>query len=211
VLSDGRAIACWSRQASDKSWSIAARFLDADGAPAGDELVIEPSPRRMDWEPAVAPGREGGFLLAWTAGTREAAVRGEEWRDVVARSFDAQGKSRGPLLALSTSAGEQDHPEIVRLDDGTFAVAWEDDLSGHDEIHARRILASEADLGPSARLTSPSRGCSLDHQSPHIASAGEGLAALWSSSERSKGWDVVLAVFGSRFDGGRRPDEPRPR
>ncbi len=203
LLSDGRAIACWSRQAKDKTWSIAARFLDADGAPAGDEIAIEPSPRRMDWEPAVAAGKDGGFLLAWTAGTREAAVRGEEWRDVVARSFDAQGTSRGPLLALSTSAGEQDHPEIARLADGSFAVAWEDDLSGQDQVHARRVLASETEIGPTARLSAPSKGCALDHQSPHIAPLGEGLAALWSSSERSKGWDVVLAVFGSRFDGSR--------
>jgi hypothetical protein len=212
VLGDGRTIACWSRQAKDKTWSIAARFLDAEGAPAGDELALEHSPRKMDWEPALAPGHDGGFVLAWTAGTREAAVRGEEWRDVVARSFDAQGKSRGPLLRLSSDAGEQDHPEIARLPDGSFAVAWEDDLSGHDEVHARRVLASETELGPAVRLSPPSRGCALDHQSPHIAPAGEGLAALWSSSERSKGWDIVLSVFGPRFDGPRpRPDEKRPR
>jgi hypothetical protein len=205
ILADGRAIACWSRQAKDKSWSIVARFLDAEGVPAGDEFEIERSPRRMDWEPAVAAGREGGFLLAWTAGTREAAVGGEEWRDVVARSFDAQGKSRGPLLPLSTAAGEQDHSEIARLADGSFAIAWEDDLSGHDEVHARRILASETEIGPAVRLTAPAKGCALDHQSPHIAAAGEGLVAVWTSSERSKGFDVVLAVFGSRFDGARSP------
>ncbi len=180
--------------------NVVLRVLDADGAPIGDEIEIEPSPRGMDWEPFAAAGADGGFVLAWTAGTREAAVRGEEWRDVVARSFDSQGHAQGPLLAVSTLNGEQDHPEVVRLSDRTWAVAWEDDLSGFDQIHLRRILNAGTELGPTVRLTSPGTGCSPNHQSPHIAPAGDGLAALWSSSARSKGWDVELAFFGPRFD-----------
>lgn len=206
VLDDGRAIVCWSRRANGKAgvqdltWSLRGRFLGADGAPEGKEIEFEPSTGGMDWEPALAPGPEGGFLLAWTAGTREAAVRGREWRDVVARAFDRSARPLAPLLPISPEDGEQDHPEIVRLADGSFAVAWEDDISGHDEAHLRRILKSGADLGPIVRMDSPSRGCALDHESPHIAPARSGLAALWSSSERSKGWDVVFESFGPRFD-----------
>ena len=110
VLEDGRALACWSRQSKNKVWTIVARSLDLDGSPLGEEIGIEPTARGMDWEPALAPAPDGGFLLAWTAGTREAAVRGEEWRDVVARSFDSEARPRGPLLAISPLHGEQDHP-----------------------------------------------------------------------------------------------------
>jgi len=205
VLDDGRAIVCWSRRSSDpaaldRAWSIRGRFLAVDGAPTGKEIEFEPSPGGVDWEPAVAPGPDGGFLIAWTAGTRESAVHGREWRDVVARAFDAAANPITPLLRISPDPGEQDHPEIVRLADGSSAVAWEDDISGHDEAHLRRIPKSGRDLGPIVRLDSPSRGCALDHQAPRIAPARSGFAAIWSSSERSKGWDVVLEAFGPRFD-----------
>jgi hypothetical protein len=205
VLDDGRAIACWCRRADDpgshdRIWSLHGRFLDADGAPMGEKVEFEPSPGGMDWEPALAPGADGGFLVAWTAGTREGPVRGREWRDVVARAFDASGNPVGPLLRISPDAGEQDHPEILRLADGTCAVAWEDDITGHDEIHLRRILRAGPELGPIVRLDSPSRGCALDHEAPHLGTARAGLAAVWSSSERSRGWDVVLESYGPRFD-----------
>ena len=49
-------------------------------------------------------------------------------------------------------------------------------------------------------MTASGTGCARDRQSPHIAPSEEGLVAIWSSSSRSKGWDVEWKRFGPRFD-----------
>ncbi|MBK7876908.1 MAG: hypothetical protein IPJ77_14375 [Planctomycetes bacterium] len=197
VLDDGRLVCAWDVQAAGRppKCHLRARFLDRDGVPQGDELAFEPSMFGIDWDPSVAPAPKGGFVMAWCAGAPN-----DPGRDVFARAFDAQGRPDGPFLPLSTLSNEQDWPSIVRLDDGTWAVAWEDDLSGHDQTYVRRILASKRELGPVRCMNELDSKVVPDRVLPSIAPWNGGWIATWGDRRRSLGWDVYAKVAGPRFD-----------
>jgi hypothetical protein len=198
-LEGDRLLATWSCRSKEGVWSLRARFLDTDCVPQGDEIVFEPTAKKQDWDPSVAPAKEGGFVMSWCSGAPD-----DFSRDVVARMFDAQGRPSGPLLPISPILNEQDHPHIVRLADGTWAVAWEDDVSGHDHTYLRRIETSGNAIGPIVRINGLETRSVEDRQGPVIAPLTDGLAAIWSDRSRSKGWDVFLKVLGPRFDEVRR-------
>jgi hypothetical protein len=148
-----------------------------------------------DWDPAFAPGADGAFLMAWCSGEDTNLNR-----DVVARLYDSRGKSAGPLLPLTWRLNEQDYPEVVTLPDGSFAVAFEGDISGYDHTYIRRVLADGETMGPTVTLNErespriPTRG------RPLIAALGDNVVSLFSDRRRSQGWDVFLRVLGPGFD-----------
>lgn len=201
VLDDGRLVCAWDVQTAARppACSLRARFLAPDGEPVGAELAFEPSLFGQDWDPAVAPGPNGGFVMAWTAGAPN-----DPGRDVFARAFDARGHPDGPFLPISTVSNEQDWPCVFRLDDGTWTVAWEDDLSGHDQIYVRRILASRSELGPVRLVNETETRCVPDRVLPAVAAWRGGWLAAWGDRRRSLGWDVYLRAVGPRFDDARK-------
>lgn len=197
LLDDGRVLCAWDeRVGGDASRAkLCARFLDADGAPSGDVLHFAPSPFGVDWDPCVAPAPDGGFVLAWTAGAPS-----DRGRDIFARRFDRDAKPAGPFLPLSTISNEQDWPTIARLSDGSWVVAWEDDLSGYDEIHARRILPSGRALGRTVLVNEIGSRSVPDRVLPSIAASAAGFIACWGDRRRSLGWDVFVKLLGARWD-----------
>lgn len=197
LLDDGRVLCAWDeRVGGDASRArLCARFLDIDGVPIGEVLHFEASPFGIDWDPCVASAPDGGFVLAWTAGAPS-----DRGRDIYARRFDRDAKPGGPFLPLSTISNEQDWPTIARLADGSWLVAWEDDLSGYDEIHARRILPSGRALGRAVLVNElPSRSVP-DRVLPSVAACGDGFLACWGDRRRSLGWDVFVKRAGARWD-----------
>jgi len=191
-----RVIAAWSRDAGGNGvWSVAARSLDFDGVARADELSFERTVRGQDWDPSVAAGNGGGFVMSWCSGARDDAGH-----DVVARAFDAQGRPAGPLLPISPLANEQDHGHVVRLADGSWAVAWEDDISAHDQTYLRRIAKNAKDMGPIVLVNELPTLVIPDRQSPSIAPLADGICVVWSDRRRSKGWDAYAKVLGPGFD-----------
>ncbi|MBI5362348.1 MAG: hypothetical protein HZA53_04155 [Planctomycetes bacterium] len=201
VLDDGRLVCAWDVQPNGRPSkpSLRARFLDRDGAPVGDELVFEPSIFGQDWDPCVAPAPKGGFVMAWCAGATN-----DPGRDVMARAFDAHGRPDGPFLPITTVSNEQDWPSLVRLDDGGWVVAWEDDLSGYDQTCVRRILPSKRELGPVRTLNQTETRSVPDRVLPAIAAWRGGFFGAWGDRRRSLGWDVYARAVGPRFDGARK-------
>ncbi len=195
LVEGGGVLAAWSRDPGDGVWAVAARTLDLDGVPHADEMSFERTMRGQDWDPSLAPATGGGFVMSWCSGARD-----DSGHDVVARAFDAQGRPAGPLLPISPLANEQDHGHVVRLADGAWVVAWEDDISMHDQTYLRRIAKNGKDLGPIVLINELPTLCIPDRQSPAIAALADGLCAVWSDRRRSKGWDVYAKVLGPGFD-----------
>ncbi len=190
----GRRIAvAWD--ANDKGWKLRARFTGVDGTPVGDPFELEASPRKQDWDPALAPATNGGFVVAWTSGAPD-----DGSRDVVARFYDGQGKPAGPLLWISPTTNEQDFPDVVRLADGTWAVGWEDDISGYDSTYVRRILKDQRQLGPVVRINELASKSILDRVAPRLAPLADGLLSAFGDRSRSLGWDVRVRIVGPGFD-----------
>src|SRR6185436_5556263 len=77
LLSGKRLAAVWDT--NDNGMKIRGRLLGLDAAPLGDPFEFEPSPRHQDWDPALAPTGNGGFVASWTSGAVEDGMR-----DVVA-------------------------------------------------------------------------------------------------------------------------------
>jgi hypothetical protein len=192
-LGGNRVVVAWD--ANDKGWKLRGRFTGLDGAPLGDELEFEGSPRKQDWDPALAPAGDGGFVVAWTSGAPD-----DGSRDVVARFYDAQAKPSGPMLWISPTINEQDFPDIVRLADGTWAVGWEDDISGYDSTYARRIEKDQRHVGPVMRINELATKSIQDRVAPRLAPLADGLLCAFGDRSRSLGWDVRVRVVGPGFD-----------
>ncbi len=195
VLEGDRSVVGWSSSSADKKWTLRARLLDLDGTPQGEELGFDRTMRGHDWDPSLAAASGGGFVMSWCSGAPD-----DPGKDVVARLFDAHGRPAGPLLPISPLANEQDHGHVVRLADGAWAVAWEDDISIHDETYLRRIEKNGRELGPTVLINGLETLSEPDRQNPVVAPLADGVAAVWSDRRRSKGWDVFLKLVGPRFD-----------
>ncbi len=181
--------------ANDKGWKLRARITGVDGSPLGDELGFEGSPRKQDWDPALASAGNDGFAIAWTSGAPD-----DGSRDVVARFYDGLGKPSGPMLWISPTVNEQDNPDIVRLADGTWAVAWEDDISGDDDTYVRRILTDQRHLGPIVRINELASKSNRGRVAPRVAPLAGGLLSAFGDRSRSLGWDVRVRIVGPGFD-----------
>jgi hypothetical protein len=119
---------------------------------------------------------------------------------VWARLFDRDGRPAGPFLPLSTISNEQDWPSLARLADGSWVCAWEDDLSGYDHIHARRILPGARALGATVLVEELTTRSVPDRVLPSIAAWKDGFLAAWGDRRRSLGWDVFAKVLGAGWD-----------
>jgi hypothetical protein len=119
---------------------------------------------------------------------------------VCARLFGPRGKPAGPILTVGYVANEQDFPDVAALADGSFAVAWEDDVSYYDQVYLRRVLADGSEVGPWRRLAGHESRFAPDRIAPRIAALGDGVAAVFGDRSRSRGLDVRLTVLGPRFD-----------
>ncbi|MBK7643082.1 MAG: hypothetical protein IPJ19_08525 [Planctomycetes bacterium] len=197
-LGGRRVVAAWDQD--DGGWKIRGRFAGLDGVPSGDVFELDGSPRHQDWDPALAPTGKGGFVVSWTSGASD-----DRTRDVVARFFDGDAHAEGPLLWISPTVNEQDFSDIVRLADGTWAVAWEDDISGLDDTYARRIQKDQRQLGPIVRLNLLQTKSIEDRCAPRVVALADGLVSAFGDRSRSLGWDVRVRVLGPRFDVPEKP------
>ncbi len=199
LLDDGRAIAAWTvHQAGaprESGWTVRARFLDPEGVPKGSEVHFEASRRHQDHDPALSAAKDGGFLMAWCSG-----IPSDPTHDVNVRLFDAQGKSVGPNLTPCFFANEQDFPDVARLADGSFAVAWEDDISYWDQVYVRRIGANGRAMGSLMRIATLETEFVIDRVEPRVTAFGDGFAVVFADRRRSLGFDVQLKIVGPRFD-----------
>jgi len=180
---------------NDKGRKLRGRIADLDGAPVGEEFELEPSPRKQDWDPALARTDDGGFVVAWTSGAPD-----DRSRDVVARFLDAQAHPTGPLLWISPTTNEQDYADIARLADGTWAVAWEDDISGYDHTYVRRIQKDRRELGPIMRINDLATKSIQDRVAPRLVPFADGILFAFGDRSRSLGWDARVRVVGPHFD-----------
>ncbi|MCC6406481.1 MAG: hypothetical protein IT453_04910 [Planctomycetes bacterium] len=179
---------------------LRARVLGSALTLEGRELSFDTMFQGSDWDPAIAPLDDGGFVMIWVTG--ETRIR-----DVFARGFDFDGKPRSQPHAVSARANEQDYPEIARLGDGSIALAWEDDISLWDYVNVRRLSADLKKLGPPLQLCERPEEFMRSHTHAKVAAFGDGFVSVWTDTRRGKGSDVYWKLVGPRFDvrvGGRK-------
>jgi hypothetical protein len=191
-LDDGRWLATWD-EADGKNRVLVGRLLTAELAPLGPQLGFDRSGRSGDLQPAAAPGPQNGFFMAWTAFDSRA-------RDVAARLYDRKGKPVDRPLAISPTYSEQDAAVALRLAGGDWVVVWEDDLSGWDQIHARRARADAKTMGPAVTLNGMEQTFTMGRTGPVAVPLGDGFISAWADRSRGLGSDVFVTVVGAAFD-----------
>ena len=191
-LARGRWVVAFTR-AGQGVRHIEARFLTRD-LQLEDKLVrFDYSGRGGDLEPALAPAKDGGFLMAWTAFDS----RG---RDVAARRFDKHGEPAERPLGISVQFNEQDNALVERLANGDWVVVWEDDISRWDQIYARRVDPKGREAGPTVTLNGMDVVFTNGRTGPVMAPLGEGFVCAWGDRSRGLGPDVFVTVVGADFD-----------
>jgi len=122
--------------------NIQARIFNADGsirpvaagatpvlAAADGELLVNNLTNAMQWQPAVAPLADGGFVVVWSdehlhdiTGTANSP---QVHYSVMGRAFNADGSPRGAQFRINEQdAGYEWNPQIVTQATGELVVAW---------------------------------------------------------------------------------------
>lgn len=113
----GGFLAVWQEE---DGGGVSARTFDAEAFPVGPSVAVRSADATL---PAVARGRDGGYLVTWVGPVIEAGLGQLETR-VYGRSLNAIGMPNGPALALSTGGGVfHGSPGVVAGADG-YLVAW---------------------------------------------------------------------------------------
>ena len=194
LLEGDRIAVAWDVEGGPQGPVLRARILGSELTPVGGEIGFDRSPNGQgDLDPSLAGAPGGGFLMVWTGNEGPT-------RDILFRAFDAKGAPTSLPKYVSVKHNEQDYPEIVRLADGTYAIAWEDDISGQDHTIVRRVTAPGWELGPRIMMNQTETSFVEDRTAPAVAPLGDGLLAAWTDRRRSLGHDVYMRLLGPQFD-----------
>lgn len=105
----------------------------------GVETRVNVSTNDERIDPTIAALTGGGFVVAYSAGNLDA-----DSYAVAFRRYDANLVALDAIdvRANSISTGAQFHPQIARLTNGGFVIAWAGQNSVHQDIYYRRFNAN---------------------------------------------------------------------
>jgi hypothetical protein len=207
----GNFIVVWSSVADDNSDIMAQRFLP-NGTPLGAAFrvnVDDPAAPTVpvDFNPAVAPMTDGGFVVAWMSLLPDGVNFQGNTPQVLARRFTAAGLPAGTQVKVSAGLVKGDRPGVCVDSSGRPVIVWttvdafrpfQSNLSG---VSLRRLSAKGAPLGNAETVVAPPAAQSVR---PAVSCGnGSTFVVVWHS-------DVAPAVSQSDILGQRFSNQARP-
>jgi hypothetical protein len=130
----GGFVVAWSSWLQDGSgFGVYAQRFDASGARAGEEFRVNAYTGDDQWEPSVAVGVRGDFVVAWSNTMQDGT-------EVFARRYDASGAALGEeFLVNQTTDGFQYGPALAALAEGGFVAAWVNFAPAGSGVYARHF------------------------------------------------------------------------
>jgi len=188
-LSGGGFVVVWTDAsaigADPSAQGIKAQLFDEDGEAVGGEFLVNAAVNNGQFGPVVISFDSGRFLVAWTdlsgesADTSDGAIKG--------RFFEEDGTPiGGEILLNSTTAGNQQLPDVQELAGGGFVATWVDasglggDSSG-TAIKAQVFGASGARVGGEFLVNTTTVGA--QSQPSLVALASGGFAIAWRGAQ----------------------------
>jgi hypothetical protein len=189
----GGYVAVWSSREDGNDDGIVGQRYDALGAPVGPPFLVNTFTPNRQYQPAVAVGPAGQFVVAWSSFQGDGNHFG-----VKARRYDATGAPQGGEFQVNVFTGYiQWEPTIAFDGSGRFVVAWTSYLGDGDQagIFGRRYDASGAPLGGEFQINTYTTGL---QRSPEVAvdTAGN-FVVVWASYNQDGSKD---GVFAQRYD-----------
>ncbi len=143
ALADGRFVVAWTDHSESggdtDGFAVRARIFAADGAPAGNEFLVNSMTGDHQTEPVITALRSGGFVASWLDDS------GYPVRALRTQVFDAEGVKSGGELVVATGDFALGYPAITALADGRFVVTWQDNRESGDDTDASSVHAQILD------------------------------------------------------------------
>jgi len=190
----GNFVVAWQSLGQDGAgYGVFAQRFDSAGVPVGGEFQVNTHTSDQQYDPSIAVGSSGNFVVAWTSRAQEAFDLG-----VFAQLFDSAGAPVGGEFQVNTyTTGDQHHPSVALLASGDFVVTW--DCLGQDRINSIGIFAQRFDsvggrVGGEFQVNTYTTN---DQFGPSIAVDGSGkFVVAWTSDGQDYSGE---GVFGQRY------------
>ena len=128
ALEGGGFIAIWLEEPNSGDRIFRGRIFDAEGQPAGGAINLVTAAEGYIFEPEIAVLEDGGFVLVWssTNGYNDPAL---QMSKIEGQRFDSNGAATSDIFTISSDTeGDRRTASVNALDDGGFAVVWQDSI-----------------------------------------------------------------------------------
>lgn len=194
---DGGFVVVWANPDVGGYHFIEGRIFDSDGNPLGPQFRANSFSDSIQYEPSVATGPDGGFVVVWAA-DRDFLTSLE----IQGRRYDASGNRLGPQFRVntSTSTSPQTQPSVAVHPDGNFVVAWAGSGNGDPSLEGiqGQFFGSDGDMvGAQFLVNTFTAGAQY---APAAAAAPDGDFFVVWQSDGSFGDDTSsTSIQGQRF------------
>jgi hypothetical protein len=186
ALTGGSTVVAWTTTFSPTDHDIHAQIYRSNGTPLGTEITLADT-FHDERDPALAVGRDGTFVLAYT----ETEANGDT--NVLARRFSSTGVQIGAVVPVGVGTFKE-HNASVAIDlAGDFVVAYTRDTNNNNpDIFAKRYNSNGQLLGVLNVATSAK---AETHASVAISPAGDKIDVAYQLAFGPTDDDVLLARF----------------
>jgi hypothetical protein len=157
---------------------VMARRFGANGAPLGDEFVVNMYTTGMQTLPHVDAQPGGGFVVVWQDGAQFSRSA------IIGRVYDEAGAPLGgEFVVKSDAVFSRERPRVAVAADGSFAVTWESSPQDGSSrgLYARRFSATGAARGGELQVNTFTLGSQYNAD---ISTVGEGrVVVVWQSPQ----------------------------
>lgn len=196
---------------NDDTSGIFGRRYDGNGAPLGDEFLVNAYTTGSQTSPAVASDSDGGFVVVWSSVDGDTGPARDHF-GIFGRRFDASTAPLADEFQVNTAEGAYEiQPSVARAPQGSFVVAWAGVCylpSCPDQSHnvlARRFDAAGTALGPEFVVNTFTMG-TQNYPAVAVDALGAFLVAWTSDLDPAAGPDgSESGVFGRLFDAAGAP------
>ena len=212
TLKDGSFVVVWQSNVEDGSaYGIYAQKFNADTSKAGAEFRVNTYTTNSQERPVIAALKDGGFIIGWHSNGQD----GSSW-GIYAQKFTAScNKDGAEFLVNSYTYGEQTWPFITPLQDGGFAIVYDNaylDLM-YMKLYNKdmqEICVGGDRFADGFSIASDRDGNSIDCVAKTSASGTSGLGIKCNlSSTNYTAYDtssvIVKSVLVTEVDGSNRP------
>ncbi|GAB5389741.1 MAG: hypothetical protein Alpg2KO_27090 [Alphaproteobacteria bacterium] len=157
------------------------------GGQTGDDKLTNTTTNDDQKESDVAALADGGYVIVWT--DKSASGDDTDGYAVRAQIFDQWGKKNGTEFVVNQqTTDDQKKPAVAALDNGGFAVVWED--KGTGKTHAREFDADGVAAGAEYTLHATSAG---DHDKADVINLGNDKLLYLAKGSDSDG-EILYAI-----------------
>lgn len=204
VLPNGGVVFVWQGGALGFQ-KIYARFMNADGTFATDDILVGADTNQPSLHPAVAVLTSGEVVVVWSRMEGDGHLQG-----ICARRLSSAGGLLGPEWVVNqTATYNQSKPAVGALAGGGFAVAWvSESIRGSDplvaeggtdaiavDILARRFDAVAQPVAGEFKVNTQTYLCNHPALAP---TAAGGFTVVWEQRDaavRTNGLDVLARTY----------------